>query len=597
MSKSKYTVPVCAAIVALTVALTVLLMCGNALGIEAKTVEYGYATRLFDTSRVHAIDIVIDEADWNKLIENAADEEYQLATLVIDGDKIANVGIRAKGNTSLSSVANYGNDRYSLKIEFDHYVDGKNYYGLDKLALNNNIQDNTLMKDYLTYRMMAEMGVAAPLVSYAWVTVNGSDWGLYLAVEGVEESFLERNYGSDYGELYKPDSISMGGGRGNGGDFNIEDFANDAGITLPEGFSASDGDGAASKPDAANGDTPMQSPPSGTGQMTPPSGASGGFSGTAPDMPDNGGNGGGGSVMGADDVSLIYSDDDYASYSDIFDNAKTALTSADKNRLIAALKRLNEQSALEDTVDIDGVIKYFVVHNFVVNFDSYTGSMIHNYYLYEKDGVLSMIPWDYNLAFGGFTGGTDATALVNYPVDTPVSGGTVQSRPMLAWIFSSEEYTALYHEYFADFLDFFDSGSFEALFDETVSLISPYAQRDTDGFCTYDEFLTGTATLREFCLKRAQSVEAQLEGAIPSTEDGQNADSSALIDASDLSVSDMGSMGNMGGGSAGGDAGGMGGGSAGGGMGGGTMPGGGFSGGAPGAQQGAFPQASPSATP
>ena len=314
-------------------------------------------------------------------------------------------------------------------------------------------------------------------------------------------------------------------------------------------------------------------------------------------MPDNGGNGGGGSVMGADDVSLIYSDDDYASYSDIFDNAKTALTSADKNRLIAALKRLNEQSALEDTVDIDGVIKYFVVHNFVVNFDSYTGSMIHNYYLYEKDGVLSMIPWDYNLAFGGFTGGTDATALVNYPVDTPVSGGTVQSRPMLAWIFSSEEYTALYHEYFADFLDFFDSGSFEALFDETVSLISPYAQRDTDGFCTYDEFLTGTATLREFCLKRAQSVEAQLEGAIPSTEDGQNADSSALIDASDLSVSDMGSMGNMGGGSAGGDAGGMGGGSAGGGMGGGTMPGGGFSGGAPGAQQGAFPQASPSATP
>ena len=27
-----------------------------------------------------------------------------------------------------------------------------------------------------------------------------------------------------------------------------------------------------------------------------------------------------------------------------------------------------------------------VVHNFVLNFDSYTGSMIHNYYLYEKDG-------------------------------------------------------------------------------------------------------------------------------------------------------------------------------------------------------------------
>lgn len=64
----------------------------------------------------------------------------------------------------------------------------------------------------------------------------------------------------------------------------------------------------------------------------------------------------------------------------------------------------------------------------------YTGSMIHNYYLYEEDGQLSMIPWDYNLAFGGFQGGQDATSMVNYPIDTPVSGGTVDSRPMLAWI-------------------------------------------------------------------------------------------------------------------------------------------------------------------
>ena len=31
--------------------------------------------------------------------------------------------------------------------------------------------------------------------------------------------------------------------------------------------------------------------------------------------------------------------------------------------------------------------------------------MIHNYYLYEEDGQLSMIPWDYNLAFGGFSAG------------------------------------------------------------------------------------------------------------------------------------------------------------------------------------------------
>ena len=120
--------------------------------------------------------------------------------------------------------ASLGSERYSFKIEFDHYSSTESYHGLDKLSLNNLIQDSTMMKDYLTYTMMNEFGVNSSLCSYVYITVNGEDWGLYLAVEGVEESFLERNYGSDYGELYKPDSMSFGGGRGNGKDFDMSDF-------------------------------------------------------------------------------------------------------------------------------------------------------------------------------------------------------------------------------------------------------------------------------------------------------------------------------------------------------------------------------------
>ena len=157
------------------------------------------------------------------------------------------------------------------------------------------------MKDFLSYQMMDAFGVNAPLCSYAYITVNGEDWGLYLAVEGVEESFLTRNYGNGYGELYKPDSTSMGGGRGNGGNFSM-----------------------------------------------------------------------GGRSMRDSDVSLIYTDDEYESYSNIFDNAKTDVTDADKDRLIAALKTINEGGNIESAVDIDKVIRYFIVHHFVCNFDSYT---------------------------------------------------------------------------------------------------------------------------------------------------------------------------------------------------------------------------------
>ena len=72
-------------------------------------------------------------------------------------------------------------------------------------------------------------------------------------------------------------------------------------------------------------------------------------------------------------------------------------------------------------------------------------------------------------------------------------------------------------------------------------------EKDPTAFCTYEEFLKGAETLKEFCLLRAESIRGQLDGSIPSTSEGQTADSSALIDASHLTVSDMGSQG-MGGG-------------------------------------------------
>ncbi|MBQ4275421.1 MAG: CotH kinase family protein [Lachnospiraceae bacterium] len=476
MSTSKYFDRICAIIAVLMIAVTAVFMNAESLGATSVTRSYAYEDTLFDTDTVHTIDIVID--DWDGFLETATQEEYVNCTVIIDGKAYKNVAIRAKGNTSLTNVARYGNNRYSFKLEFDHYDDTNTYYGLDKLSLNNIIQDNTYMKDYLVYTLMRKNGVDAPLCSFVYITVNGEDWGLYLAVEAIEDSFLSRTYGSSTdGELYKPDSMSMGGGKGMGGNVASSE-----------------------------------------------------------------------SGWGSSDVKLIYTDDEYSSYSNIFENAKSDLTDSDKDRLIASLKTLNEGTDIESVVDVEEVIKYFVVHNFVCNFDSYTGSMIHNYYLYEEDGVLSMIPWDYNLAFGGFVGGSDATSLVNYPIDSPVSGGDTDSRPMIAWIFNNEEYLELYHQYFSEFIEeFFESGYVSELIDSTYEMIASYVESDPTKFCTYEEFTEGVAALKEFCELRAESVRGQLDGIIPSTSEGQSADKSAFINASDLSITAMGSMGNGGG--------------------------------------------------
>ena len=495
----------CAVVLGLCLLLTFAFMNGMALGIRPAASALGYESRLFDAGRVHTIDLVMD--NWEEFLETCENEEYAQCSVLIDGEAYQNTAIRAKGNTSLTMVSAMDSDRYSFKLEFDHYDSGRTYYGLDKLSLNNIIQDTTYMKDYLTYQMMGAFGVAAPLCSYVYITVNGQDWGLYLAIEGVEDGFLRRNYGSDSGELYKPDSMSFGGGRGNGREFRMEDFGN------PE-------EGAA-----------LPSPPADpTFQKIP--GEDGKAAGDSP-AKFAGGPGGG---MGSDDVKLRYIDDDPDSYSNIFQNAKTDITKADQSRLIASLKALGEGENLENVLDIDRVLRYFVVHNFVCNGDSYTGSMVHNYYLYEEDGRLSMIPWDYNLAYGTFQSG-DATSTVNEPIDSPVTGG--DSRPMVDWIWEQDEYTELYHQYFREFLE---TVNITGLIEQTAALIAPYVEKDPTAFYSNQEFQTGAETLGDFCRLRTESILGQLEGTIPSTSEGQAEDASSLVDASFIRLSDMGTM-------------------------------------------------------
>lgn len=566
MSTHRHIDKICLIIISILLVLSLALMNMDQFGITPVSAEMGYESRLFDTSKVHAISISMD--DWDEFLETCENEEYSECSVAIDDETYKNVGIRAKGNTSLSSVKRYGNNRYSFKIEFDCYDAAVTYHGLDKISLNNIIQDNTYMKDYLCYQMMGDFGVASPLCSYVYLTVNGEDWGLYLAVEAVEESFLKRNYGNNYGELYKPDSMDMGGGRGNGEAFEDTDagermpsrndmpLGNDmpSGNDMPKGNDRPEGTvPPGEKP--ASGDAVMEGPPSENSETPEKNGMPEGGGPPAgnevsegSEMPQDGGIPGGANMPGGempqnDDVSLIYTDDNYDSYSNIFNNAKTDITDQDKDRLILSLKKLNAGEDISQTVDVRQVMKYFVVHNFVCNFDSYTGTMIHNYYLYEKEGRLSMIPWDYNLAFGGFESGTDAEGLINYPIDTPVSGGDLSSRPMLAWIFEDEEYTDMYHAYFTSFVEkFLDGGYYTEMIEQVSQMIAPYVEQDPTKFCTYEEFEKGVSALKTFCLLRAESVEGQLNGTISSTAEGQKEDKDALIDAEGLTISDMGTM-------------------------------------------------------
>ncbi len=519
--------------VAVALCLCALLFSGQiveALGGPGVTMEY--ESKLFDTSNVLEVNILMDEAQWQALLDNAMSEEYVTCDVEIAGETFYNVGIRPKGNTSLSSIAmDPTTDRYSLKLEFDQYVEGQTCFGLDKLILNNSYADTTYMKEALIYDLFHYVDADASLYNFAKISVNGEYWGLYLALEAVEDSFLLRNYGTANGELYKPDSMNMGSGRE--GALPVAEKATEAARQTPA-FGQAKRDQRLGVNEGKGESDVAISPPEG-GEM--------------PEMGDFdpsemfGGGGFGGGMFGNGGSNLNYSDDDLGSYSTIWDGEVTASSKNDHQRVVTALKNIFAGTNLEQYMDIDNLVNYMAVHIFSENDDSLSGSMAHNYYLYESSGQLNILPWDYNLAFGGMGMGrsSGATDMVNGAIDDAWSGTN-----FFDTLLADETYHAAYYEAMAKVVEYFRDGSFDAFYNRTREQIDALVEADPNAFYTYAEYLTGVETLYEAATLRAQSIDGQLKGTIPST-DVQQRNSDARIDASHIDLSVLGSM-SMGGG-------------------------------------------------
>ena len=497
-----------------------------------------YETALFDTDSVISVNILMDDADWNAMLENSTAEEYYQCDVEINGTTFYRVGIRPKGNTSLTSIASDPTtDRYSFKLEFDHYVDGQSCFGLDKLILNNNYADATNMKEALIYDMYQYLGADASLYNYAKISVNGEYWGVYLALEAVEDSFMLRNYGAQSGKLYKPDSMNIGDGK-DFGDFNADDM--DFGNMTPP-----DTQGNANQ---ANSSAPSQTPdtvdpPQNRDSSGETSAEPSTDSGERPSMDFNFAGGKGGFSMGGGGADLNYTDDELDSYETIWDGEVTSTKKSDHKRVVTALKNISEGNDLETYMDIDNLLRYMAVHVFSVNEDSLSGSMAHNYYLYESGGKLNLIPWDYNLALGGMGGSSDATSVVNDAIDNAFSGTTFFDTLM-----EDEACHSQYYAYLQKLVsEYIDGGGFDAFYERVRSQIDELVKTDPTAFYSYDEYLTAADTLYQVVKLRGQSIQGQLDGTIPSIEAEQRS-SDALVDASTLDISVMGSMNTGGGG-------------------------------------------------
>lgn len=141
------------------------------------------------------------------------DFEYVHADLEFNGHRLADVGVRYKGNGTF--LESRGSLKRSIKLDLNRYVKGQKLAGLTTLNLHNNVTDAGLMNEVIAYNLYRAFGVPAPRTAYArvYVTVPGKHdrkyFGLYSLVENIDRSFLRaRDLDADTA-IFKPSSPEL----------------------------------------------------------------------------------------------------------------------------------------------------------------------------------------------------------------------------------------------------------------------------------------------------------------------------------------------------------------------------------------------------
>lgn len=347
--------------------------------------DYTNEIDLFDDTVVHSIQVIMAQEDYDSMITTYQEtglKEYFQADVILDGVRISNVGIRLKGNASLSTAVGGGTGfggfgrpdggnfsqgpdngqmpegfvprerpqlpdgfgpgempalgpgqsmngglqqgsteevKIPFMIKFDEYED-QTYQGRTAIAIRNYgiSYDEALLHEPITNRVAQLSGIPATETAYAGFRLNDNEEELYVVAELVNEEYLAEYFENSNGVLYKAELGS----------------------------------------------------------------------------------------------SLNYKGEDPSAYSGSF-TQQTRLNDADLAPLIDFMRFLKEsdnttfESELPDYLDVDTFATYLAVNALLVNTDSMIG-MNNNYYLYYDDVAekFTVLMWDANESLGKLRGST-----------------------------------------------------------------------------------------------------------------------------------------------------------------------------------------------
>jgi CotH kinase protein/Secretion system C-terminal sorting domain len=160
-----------------------------------------HSTALWDDQRVSAVYISLPQDTIDSLYAHPYDTRYHSSTVIYDDgtvrDTLPQVGVRLRGNTSRSAA------KKSFKLSFNQFVPGRHYQGIDKLNLNGQHNDPTMIREKLFYNVWNACGLPQRRTTFVRLYLNGIYHGLYTCLEEIDKDWLTQALGENDGNLYK----------------------------------------------------------------------------------------------------------------------------------------------------------------------------------------------------------------------------------------------------------------------------------------------------------------------------------------------------------------------------------------------------------
>jgi hypothetical protein len=154
---------------------------------------------IFRSDLVHEWSLSLSDESWDALIE----DPYSYVKATFDaGLGPVTIGVRLKGWSSFRPLT----DKPSLKFDFDRFVDGGRFHGLEHIDMASEIHDLAAVSEFIAYRLFRDNGLPAPRTGFAQLTINDQAYGFYTVVEARDDEFIEHRWADDKGSLYESSS-------------------------------------------------------------------------------------------------------------------------------------------------------------------------------------------------------------------------------------------------------------------------------------------------------------------------------------------------------------------------------------------------------